>query len=131
MSALSLQTVLVMKTTECITCGVVTGLTEGYYDQRVQDHKNYYCPNGHSQHFVAKSDADLLREEKERHERTLARLNAEQQESEKIAKERDRLKKRVKAGVCPCCKRTFKQLAAHMQQKHPDFDIQFGKRKLP
>lgn len=23
--------------------------------------------------------------------------------------------------TCPCCKRTFKQLAAHMKNKHPEF----------
>jgi hypothetical protein len=27
----------------------------------------------------------------------------------------------VAAGVCPCCKRTVKQLAAHMKEKHPEF----------
>ena len=32
-----------------------------------------------------------------------------------------RLKNRSKAGVCPCCTRTFKQLAAHMKNKHPEF----------
>lgn len=26
------------------------------------------------------------------------------------------------AGMCPCCRRTFKQLAEHMKSKHPDFD---------
>lgn len=32
-----------------------------------------------------------------------------------------RIKNRVKHGVCPCCQRTFRQLAAHMKSKHPDF----------
>ena len=32
-----------------------------------------------------------------------------------------RLKKRAIAGVCPCCNRTFQQLAAHMAHKHPDY----------
>ena len=32
-----------------------------------------------------------------------------------------KLRKRSAAGVCPCCKRTFKQLAAHMAEKHPNF----------
>jgi hypothetical protein len=32
-----------------------------------------------------------------------------------------RLRKRAKHGVCPCCKRTFQQLARHMKQKHPEF----------
>lgn len=28
---------------------------------------------------------------------------------------------RVGAGVCPCCKRTFQQLARHMKCKHPKY----------
>lgn len=31
------------------------------------------------------------------------------------------VKRRVAAGVCPCCTRTFQNLAAHMQNKHPGF----------
>lgn len=32
-----------------------------------------------------------------------------------------RMKRRVSAGTCPCCKRTVRQLAAHMKSKHPEF----------
>lgn len=32
-----------------------------------------------------------------------------------------RLSKRASAGTCPCCNRTFKQLAAHMATKHQTF----------
>jgi len=114
----ALQTVLRFKTTMCITCGCTIALADEYYHRRVSDHKSYYCPNGHTQHFVGESEAEknarLLREEQARHQRTLSRVN-------EVERERDRLKKRVKAGVCPCCKRTFKQLSAHMKHKHPDY----------
>lgn len=32
-----------------------------------------------------------------------------------------RIKRRVSAGVCPCCNRTFQCLARHMATKHPDY----------
>jgi hypothetical protein len=32
-----------------------------------------------------------------------------------------RLKNRAAAGVCPCCNRTFAQLARHMATKHKGF----------
>ncbi len=32
-----------------------------------------------------------------------------------------RLRNRASAGLCPCCNRTFSQLARHMKSKHPDF----------
>jgi hypothetical protein len=118
MAELALLTTLRIKTTLCITCGCVIGMQDEYYDRRLHDHRSYYCPNGHTQCFTGESEAEknarLLREEQARHQRTLSRVN-------EVERERDRLKKRVKAGVCPCCKRTFKQLAAHMKHKHPDY----------
>ena len=32
-----------------------------------------------------------------------------------------RLKKRVVAGVCPCCNKTFQDLAKHMKGQHPEY----------
>jgi 4-hydroxy-3-methylbut-2-en-1-yl diphosphate synthase IspG/GcpE len=32
------------------------------------------------------------------------------------------LAKRAKAGVCPCCNRTFSNMAEHMKKQHADFD---------
>lgn len=32
-----------------------------------------------------------------------------------------KLKKRAANGVCPCCNRTFVDLARHMAGKHPTF----------
>lgn len=32
-----------------------------------------------------------------------------------------RLKKRIAAGVCPCCNRSFANLREHMAGQHPDF----------
>ena len=33
-----------------------------------------------------------------------------------------RMKNRIKVGVCPCCNRTFQDLAKHMASQHKDFD---------
>lgn len=34
-----------------------------------------------------------------------------------------KLKRRVSRGVCPCCNRTFADLARHMAGQHPDFAV--------
>jgi len=34
---------------------------------------------------------------------------------------RVRLKKRIACGVCPCCKRTFTNLARHISGQHPEY----------
>jgi len=113
MAVLALQTILTIKTTECITCGCVIGMSETLYDERLRDHRVYSCPNGHEQHFTAKSDRDKLAEEQARHQSTLARLN----EANAVRERLQRKLKRAHKGVCPECNRSFANLAAHMKCK--------------
>lgn len=131
MAVLALQTVLRIKTTNCCSCGCVIGMEENHYDERLNDHRSFWCPNGHSQHFTSESEAEknarLLREEQDRHKRTLARENELLQEKNKLAKKLQR----VDNGVCPECKRTFQNLARHMACKHNKAVPLFGKRKIP
>lgn len=109
----------------CITCGCQYGVPSDMHAYRKRSHENIYCPSGHPMIYPGESDAEkngrLLREEQERHKRTLARENAERIARETVERELTRHKTRSKNGVCPCCKRTFKQLAAHMKTKHPDY----------
>lgn len=130
-NVLRLQHVIEIFTEECCSCGVLFGMTQEFKKERLQDHRNFYCPNGHHQHYTAETDAEknarLLREEQARHQRTLQREN-----EIRIAKEKaERKLRRVDRGVCPECKRTFPNLARHMACKHNQSVPIFGKRKLP
>jgi HPt (histidine-containing phosphotransfer) domain-containing protein len=131
MAELALQTVLRIKTTVCITCGCVIGMQDEYYDRRLDDHKNFHCPNGHSQYFSGESEAEknarLLRLEQQRHQATLERANEDRAAKEKL----ERKLKRVGRGTCPECNRSFQNLARHMHCKHGGAALTFGKRKLP
>ena len=49
------------------------------------------------------------------------RLKAEERSHSATRGHVTRQKKRAAAGVCPCCNRTFKQLARHMERKHPNY----------
>lgn len=40
---------------------------------------------------------------------------------ERVKGEVTKLKKRIANGVCPCCKRSFCNLAAHMKTQHPEY----------
>ena len=126
MAELSVRTELWFKTASCITCGVVIALPHEYYEKRMKDHANYFCPNGHSQHFVGETEEERLRKQLERvtKEKEWAERLAKVREAEntKLLKNAVRLRRRAAAGVCPCCKRTFKQLAAHMANKHPGYE---------
>jgi len=107
-------------------CGLTWGMPETFLAARRLDGKEWLCPNGHSWHWTpGKTEAQKLREQ----------LDSERARSGRIAAERDqvkaslrttkgvitKMKKRTAAGVCPCCNRTFKQLAAHISSQHPQY----------
>lgn len=130
MTTLALTTTF--KTEICCSCGVAFAVTSDYQRRRIDDHAWFYCPNGHSQHYTGKSEAQQQRERAEQAERRLA--NA--QENVRIARADEtatrrklsaakgqltKTKNRIAAGVCPCCNRPFANVARHMAGQHPDY----------
>jgi hypothetical protein len=97
---------------------------KSWNDQRQEDGETMWCINGH-QAVYKETTLDKLRQERDRAVQQRARLEDERCEAEKRADAAEareqRLKKRIAAGTCPCCKRTVKQLAQHMASKHPEF----------
>ena len=120
------------KSTTCYACGVHFAMESNYYNKRLQDHGTFHCPSGHAQHFTGTNDVDRLKAELEaQKQRTIreearAMRNYEAMERQKRSASAykgklTRVKNRVKNGVCPCCNRTFVNLARHMGTKHPGF----------
>jgi hypothetical protein len=107
-----------LSTEICCSCGVHFAIPELLQKKLRETHNNFFCPNGHPQHYTGKSEAEKLREELKRKEQELADTVKQKLE---VENEMIRTKKRIAAGVCPCCNRTFKQLAAHMKNKHPHY----------
>lgn len=110
----------------CITCGVVYALSEAVSNEQRLRGGYHYCPNGHSQGWDKNgSELERMRRERDRAVQNAARLADETREAEAKAeaarKALLRHKKRAAAGTCPCCKRTFSDMARHMNTKHPDF----------
>jgi hypothetical protein len=120
-------------TEECFSCGILFAMEEQYRTQRLKDKSTWYCPNGHSQHYLGKSDAALRKEAEEAQRLAETRLSQERTRHEAT---RDQLKatrgslsatkgvltkerKRTRNGVCTECHRTFPNLASHMASKHP------------
>jgi hypothetical protein len=62
-----------------------------------------------------------LQAERARKAAALIRANLAEEARLKLERAAKRHKTRTAAGTCPCCTRTFKQLAAHMKNKHPDY----------
>lgn len=103
---------------------------------RANQHIEFCCPYGHKGHFAdGPTDEEKLRQKRDRLVQRLAQKDDDirRQRERREAAERSaaaykgqatKLRKRAKRGVCPCCSRTFQNLAAHMKTKHPKFEAE-------
>ena len=111
---------------DCPHCGVVFAVPSTLEGDLRNSHRSFFCPNGHSLSFKGETEAEKLKKQlaAEQTKRATAETEATYQRTraDRAAKNLARIQKRAKHGVCPCCNRTFKQLAAHMKSKHPDFE---------
>jgi len=117
----------------CCNCQVNFGMHRPTYDQKLKDGTNFYCPNGHQQHFTRKENEEerLKRELRQKEmllnttiiERNLYRdqSNTNQRSANAYKGKMNHIKRRVANGVCPCCNRSFQNLMNHMKTKHPKY----------
>jgi hypothetical protein len=116
-------------------CGVTFGITRSFMNARHHDRKTFYCPNGHSRWYPGETvdekiqnltgqldqERTRLREVRDRANRLSTQLDYSRRATKANATRLKKVKHRVAHGVCPCCQRTFKQLAAHMSSQHPTY----------
>lgn len=113
-------------------CGIRLAVPEALHGWAQGDTDNHiYCPLGH-QFVYRESEADRLRAQldqaqadarfqRSRRERAdQERRDAEARATAALA-ETERTRRRLAGGACPCCNRTFTNLARHMSGQHPDY----------
>lgn len=112
----------------CCRCEVRFWLSQSLYEsaQALRERFEFYCPYGHSQHYVTgESEKDKLRRERDQLKQQIA-----QRDDEIAARDRQlvaakgqitKARNKAAAGQCPCCRRTFANMARHMAHMHPDF----------
>lgn len=127
-------------TVSCATCHITYAIPKSLYDSALHwrgdraDGRGWKlcCPMGHTWWYCGENEEDRLRRVLELERDTLARVGADRDQAKAEAKaqkgratrfrnDRERLKTRAAAGVCPCCNRTFQNLQRHMAGQHPDF----------
>ena len=123
-----------LKELQCGSCGVWHAIPQTMFDSAYQEGGTWCCTNGHRRGYIEGSIYLQLEKEKKRREwaeqsAKNARKDADEAERRRIAQKAatTRLRNRAKAGICPCCSRHFKQLKAHMDNKHPDFAVEAEK----
>lgn len=123
---------------QCGACAVWHTVPEIIFE----DHKRlggfHHCPNGHARGWDKGTDAierENIRRERDRLKQDAARLEEEASQArvraEKAEAATKRLKKRTAAGTCPCCQRTFSNMAEHMKGQHPEFVADSGAKVVP
>ncbi len=115
---------------ECASCGVNYAFPQVLYDTAYREGGFWSCPNGHRRGWdkahgdreetKVRQERDLLKQQEARLRDELGNALAQVQAEKRSAA---RLAKRAAAGICPCCTRTFTNMARHMKTKHPDFNV--------
>lgn len=110
----------------CCKCGILFGVPRHWRNKRKEDHNGFYCPNGHCQYFSSDSDVERLEKQNKQLEARNSHLNDQLESTQKSRNaymgHLNRTKKRIAAGVCPCCRRTFQNVAKHMANQHPSYN---------
>lgn len=105
-------------------CGIRHAMPSGL-DDHVDNGGSAFCPLGHEYVRNVRTEAQIERDKNARLEAQLdqVRARAAHLEASRRAHKgaNTRLRRRVAAGVCPCCNRTFQNLARHVASQHPDF----------
>lgn len=98
-------------------CGRIFGVTHQTHEWMRINGGTVHCPAGHKIRYgataLSKAEEALARE-RAAHDQTRADRDTLKRKEKKMAR-------RLKAGVCPCCQRTFTNMARHMTTKHPEY----------
>lgn len=105
-------------------CGTPFALPQQLLNAARNAGHTIYCPHGHTVVWK-ETEVDRLRRERDRLKQDAARIEQERwdaiRRADKAEAATKRLKKRASAGTCPCCQRTFSNMATHMKKQHPSF----------
>lgn len=117
----------------CAKCKMAFWITDEFYAVARHTEQTFYCPAGHQNYYPrGESTEDKLRRERDR---ALQQIAQRDDEIIYVKKQRDvaerrvaaakgqitKIKNRASKGLCPCCNRSFINLARHMAGKHPGF----------
>src|SRR4249919_1353666 len=117
----------------CYKCGEPMWMTRGTQETYYRSKQSFYCPHGHPQCYTeGETEETKLRRERDQLKQRIAykddcirqaeaRAEHERRRANGYKGHATKITKRAKAGVCPCCNRSFENLRRHMTTKHPPF----------
>lgn len=114
---------------ECCNCHTRFAMSQDLYTCRREDHKVFYCPQGHGQHYTGESDLEREKRQRIAAQARLARtedeLNMERRSLIAYKGHLTRARNKIAAGDCPVptCGKHFANVREHMKFKHPEYHI--------
>lgn len=109
---------------ETCWCGISHAVPRQLRDHMNRQHhdgekqEGIYCPLGHIWVFSGEPRVKVLGRQLAEAE---AQLTATRDQLAAAEREQGRERKRAARGVCPCCKRSFVNVARHVHGQHPDY----------
>jgi uncharacterized protein with PIN domain len=108
----------------CADCGTPFWMDSQLESQRRSDHRNFYCPNGHTNFWPQETEAEKYKRLYGAAEDRVARIRAERDQAEASRRawkgQTTKLRNRAAAGACPFCGAGVYQLARHVARKHAE-----------
>jgi len=121
--SVQVYTAVNLEPVSCYSCGTIFGLSDDFYRHRKDDQKEWYCPNGHSQHFISETDAHKFKRLYEQQKDTSAALRGQLDGAENRLRATKgvvtKLRKKAITGTCAFCHRHFANMERHVATKHP------------
>lgn len=128
------EAMVTMEIIHCYKCEVPFAIPQRLKKHFKDSQQTFYCPNGHDQAYVksslqiaeekaAKEKAALewrLKYAEETKEYWASQYKEQRKKIISIKGQKTKLMNRIKNGVCPCCNRSFGNLANHIKSKHPE-----------
>ena len=75
-----------MRLCNCAECGVSFAFPAALAKRREEDHKSFFCPNGHSNYYPQKSEAEILLERLRTKERELEDMKTAEKKRLQLAR---------------------------------------------
>ena len=122
MATLEMKVTTAFETISCYSCAMAFAVPRQWQTARRNDHRGFWCPNGHSQSYMAESEAERLKRELDAAQRATASAReslANERTSHSATKgQLTKVKNRIEKGVCPQCNRHFVNVERHMGTQH-------------
>lgn len=123
-----------LEVTSCGVCSIRFAMPADMLKRCRDTGADFHCPSGHNLVFL-KTEAEKLRDQlaaaRAREDQLAAKLESSRaMTSHERARVRGlkgaitKAKRRAAAGVCPCCTRTFQNVARHMASQHPGYSVE-------